>query len=37
MDTAEKTYNVFYDRYINTVIMEWRGYATSRNLKKEQS
>lgn len=33
MQSAKETYNIFFDHEINTVIMEWDGYATSRQFK----
>ncbi|HEX8269986.1 MAG TPA: STAS/SEC14 domain-containing protein [Flavobacterium sp.] len=33
METSSKVYNIFYDRVIDAVIMEWRGYATSAEFK----
>ena len=33
METVDKTYNIYYDSNINSVVMEWRGYATSHEFK----
>ena len=33
METTAKVYNVYYEPAIDSVIMEWRGYATSREFK----
>jgi len=33
MNTAEKTYHIYFDSEINAVIMEWRGYANSQEFK----
>lgn len=33
MDAVIKTYDVYFDPAINSVIMEWHGYATSRQFK----
>jgi hypothetical protein len=33
MDIPVKAYNIFYDEEINTVVMEWNGYSTSRQFK----
>lgn len=33
MEATIKTYNVYFDENINSVVMEWHGYATSRQFK----
>lgn len=33
METTDKVYNIFYEPSIDSVVMEWRGYATSREFK----
>lgn len=33
MSAAEEVYNIYYDNEINAVVMEWDGYATSRQFK----
>lgn len=33
METSIKIYNIFYDQEINSVVMEWNGYATSKQFK----
>ncbi len=33
METIDKTYNIFFDEEINSVVMEWNGYATSQQFK----
>ena len=33
MKTTDKTYNIFFDEKINTVVMEWRGYSNSQEFK----
>jgi hypothetical protein len=33
METAIKTYKIFFDQEINSVVMEWRGYANSSEFK----
>lgn len=33
MEISTKIYNVFFDQEINSVVMEWNGYATSRQFK----
>ena len=33
MDATIKTYDVYFDKDINSVVMEWHGYATSRQFK----
>jgi len=33
METTNKVYNIFYEPSIDSVVMEWRGYATSREFK----
>ena len=33
MEATIKTYNIYFDENINSVVMEWHGYATSRQFK----
>jgi hypothetical protein len=33
MTTSEKVYNIFFDKDLNSVVMEWKGYATSKQFK----
>ena len=33
METTEKVYEIYFDPQINSVVMEWNGYATSRQFK----
>lgn len=33
MEATIKTYDVYFDENINSVVMEWHGYATSRQFK----
>ncbi|HEX8575638.1 MAG TPA: STAS/SEC14 domain-containing protein [Flavobacterium sp.] len=33
METTAKVYTIFFDPIIDTVIMEWRGYATSKEFR----
>lgn len=33
METSTKIYNIFFDQKINSVVMEWNGYATSKQFK----
>ena len=33
MEATIKTYNIYFDNSINSVVMEWHGYATSRQFK----
>lgn len=33
METTSKVYNIYYEPVIDSVIMEWSGYATSREFK----
>ena len=33
MEATIKTYDVYFDKEINSVVMEWHGYATSRQFK----
>ena len=33
METTDRVYNIYFDPEINTVIMEWDGYATSKQFK----
>src|SRR5215212_4919048 len=33
METVTKNYNVYFDEKINSVVMEWDGYATSTQFK----
>ena len=33
METSEKVYEIYFDTQINSVVMEWNGYATSRQFK----
>lgn len=33
MEATIKTYNIYFDKSINSVVMEWHGYATSRQFK----
>jgi hypothetical protein len=33
METNTETYNIYFDREINAVVMEWDGYATSNQFK----
>jgi len=33
METRTETYNIYFDRKINAVVMEWDGYATSNQFK----
>jgi hypothetical protein len=33
METNTKTYNIFFDPEINSVVMEWQGYSTSHEFK----
>ena len=33
MEATIKTYDVYFDTNINSVVMEWHGYATSRQFK----
>ena len=34
METKEKTYRIYFDKEINSVVMEWNGYATSDQFRK---
>jgi len=33
METSAEIYNIYFDPEINTVVMEWNGYATSKQFK----
>ena len=33
METYTETYNIYFDPEINAVVMEWNGYATSKQFK----
>lgn len=33
MDTSTEIYNIYFDEAINAVVMEWNGYATSKQFK----
>ncbi|MDB5226300.1 MAG: hypothetical protein JWN78_493 [Bacteroidota bacterium] len=33
MEATTKVYNIYFDSVIDSVVMEWRGYATSREFK----
>ena len=33
MEATIKTYNIYFDKGIDAVVMEWHGYATSRQFK----
>ena len=33
MEATIKTYNIYFDREMEAVVMEWHGYATSRQFK----
>lgn len=33
MEATIKTYNIYFDENINSVVMEWHGYATSKQFK----
>ena len=33
METKNDVYNIYFDKDINTVVMEWNGYATSKQFK----
>jgi hypothetical protein len=33
MEATIKTYNIYFDKDIDAVVMEWHGYATSRQFK----
>ena len=33
MEATIKTYNIYFDKEIDAVVMEWHGYATSRQFK----
>lgn len=33
MKTSTKTYDIFFDPRVNSVVMEWNGYATSKQFK----
>lgn len=33
METSTNAYNIFFDQKLNSVVMEWDGYATSRQFK----
>lgn len=33
MEATIKTYDIYFDENINSVVMEWHGYATSRQFK----
>lgn len=33
METNTEIYNIYFDKEINSVVMEWNGYATSNQFK----